>query len=395
MKPQPSWLLWALGFPSFFLSFLLLYWAVVLAVLTGHINPLRRRGRNDLFCTAKLMMDAMHVSVMQAGQQQLCRAQCMYLANHRSWADFFIDAYLTEGRAMPLSRGMVAVAFPALMLPLRAVGAVLVFNKAKGVKDVEAFNRWLDRELQRGGHSSLLVYPEGHRKAEAALQPIKHGMLCFAYSRRLPIQVVMSANKEEVLSEKDDMARWGQTVVASCSEPLDPAKFPSSQEFAGAVQEAWETEWARVTTTPLAGLPSWVASPALLDYSPSQQLTSLALHCLCAAALSSALYCTFVAATWVAHALAAVQAALPLLAAGSLLAWAGMSAWLAASPVGARGGLPVGGAGGPEVAAGAACKAQAPAAGAIGGSLVGRGVLDSAAEEPQAVHIGLKAGKEE
>ena len=25
-------------------------------------------------------------------------------ANHRSWADFFIDAYLTEGRAMPLSR---------------------------------------------------------------------------------------------------------------------------------------------------------------------------------------------------------------------------------------------------------------------------------------------------
>ena len=61
----------------------------------------------------------------------------------------------------------------------------------------------------------------------------------------------------------------------------------------------------------LAGLPGWAPAAALLDYSPSQQLSSLALHFLGAAALSSALYCTCVAVTWAAHALAAVHAALP------------------------------------------------------------------------------------
>jgi hypothetical protein len=31
----------------------------------------------------------------------------MFLANHRSWADFFIDAYLAGGRAQVLSRCVV------------------------------------------------------------------------------------------------------------------------------------------------------------------------------------------------------------------------------------------------------------------------------------------------
>ncbi len=33
-------------------------------------------------------------------------------------------------------------------------------------------------------------------------------------------QVVMSANKEAVISEKEDVARWGQTVVVSYSGVL-------------------------------------------------------------------------------------------------------------------------------------------------------------------------------
>lgn len=38
---------WALRLPAFVLATLALYWAMVLALLTGRVNLLRRRGRND------------------------------------------------------------------------------------------------------------------------------------------------------------------------------------------------------------------------------------------------------------------------------------------------------------------------------------------------------------
>ena len=42
------WLGLALRLPAFLLAGLALYWAFVLAALTGRVNLLRRRGRNDL-----------------------------------------------------------------------------------------------------------------------------------------------------------------------------------------------------------------------------------------------------------------------------------------------------------------------------------------------------------
>ncbi len=50
MQP-PGWLQRALHFPAFFIAVLVLYWGPVLATLTGRINLLQRKKRNDLLCT--------------------------------------------------------------------------------------------------------------------------------------------------------------------------------------------------------------------------------------------------------------------------------------------------------------------------------------------------------
>lgn len=47
--------------------------------------------------------------------------------------------------------------------------------------------------------------------------PLKRGMLHYAYSRKLPVQVIIAANKEAVLSEKHSTARFGQTIWAGYS----------------------------------------------------------------------------------------------------------------------------------------------------------------------------------
>ena len=53
----------------------------------------------------------------------------------------------------------------------------------------QKFNAWLDKELAEGPQPSLLVYPEGTRSQKDASLPLKRGMLRYAFTRRLPVQV--------------------------------------------------------------------------------------------------------------------------------------------------------------------------------------------------------------
>jgi len=42
--------------------------------------------------------------VLKVGSTDLYRGKCVYLFNHRSWGDFIVDQYATEGRSLFMSR---------------------------------------------------------------------------------------------------------------------------------------------------------------------------------------------------------------------------------------------------------------------------------------------------
>lgn len=50
-------------------------------------------------------------------------------ANHRSWADFFLDIYLTQGRAALMSRWMVFMAFPVFCSAVMILRGILFFKR--------------------------------------------------------------------------------------------------------------------------------------------------------------------------------------------------------------------------------------------------------------------------
>lgn len=50
---------------------------------------------------------------------------------------------------------------------------------------------------------------------------------CAVSPTPLAVQTVISANKEAVCSERQTVARFGQTVVTGFSETVDPSKYPS------------------------------------------------------------------------------------------------------------------------------------------------------------------------
>jgi 1-acyl-sn-glycerol-3-phosphate acyltransferase len=63
-----------------------------------------------------MMVDFFGIQFKQLGPHGLYKGgRCMYLCNHRSWADFFIDVFLTQGLAAPMSRALVFYIFPFFM----------------------------------------------------------------------------------------------------------------------------------------------------------------------------------------------------------------------------------------------------------------------------------------
>eukprot|EP00887_Chlorella_sp_A99_P002768 scaffold6.g2768.t1 len=232
-----------------------LFWCFQGASLTGRIKWWRLWGpRNDVEGVLSFLKAAFGYKVLRLGPHEPHTGKCVFLVNHRSWSDFFVDMYVLGARAVPLSRRMVGIAFPAFTSSLVAVKSILLFNR-QAVRDTE-------------------VYPEGKRSLRSTSLPLKRGMLRYAFSRRLP--VVITAHKEEVLSERARSVHFGRTLVTGCSEVLESSSFEDFDAFMDAVQRLWDETWERTHAaprkgayaTPLGrGLPELVPSFPAMHYS--------------------------------------------------------------------------------------------------------------------------------
>ncbi len=120
---------------------------------------------------------------------------------------------------------------------------------------MQGFNKWIDSQFADSPQTGLAVYPEGHRSTHGESLPLKRGMLKYAYTRKLPVQIVIGGNKEAILSEKHRTARFHQTVAVGFSEVIKPGEYPDFEIFMQKVQATWDKEWNEVFTANLEGLP--------------------------------------------------------------------------------------------------------------------------------------------
>jgi 1-acyl-sn-glycerol-3-phosphate acyltransferase len=282
-------------FPAFLFAFFVLYWSLALTCLLGRMPIFRFRGRrDDMYQWAKFNVQFFGASMRLVGERLLYRTEepIIYLHNHRSWADFFLDMYVTEGRAAPLSRWAV---FPVLPIVLTS-GVLLrgiLFFKRNRVSDKEAFNKWLEARVRAGYIKGLLVYPEGHRSLLPQGLPLKRGMLHFAYSRQWPLQIVITSHKEDLLSEKQLVARWNARLAIGFSDVIKPADFATFDDFVAAIQNIWDATWQSVyNSSEESGRPFVPGEGAEMGNKyPTIVLVGQALLCLSStAALMLALY---------------------------------------------------------------------------------------------------------
>jgi 1-acyl-sn-glycerol-3-phosphate acyltransferase len=242
---------------AFWFAVFVMYWSLPIGCLLYRIRFFHIRGkRDDIFRWAEVLVHFFRVRMYHVGNESLYRSQTpvIYLCNHRSWADFFLDTFITEAEASPLSRWAVFPAFPIFLTSALCLRAVIFFKRAK-VADKELFNRTLEKKVLSSFTHGLIVYPEGHRNLETTSLPLKRGMLHFAHSRKWPVQLIITQGKEQLLSEKRLRSAFYCRLKCGMAPVIQSADFETFESFTSKVQQEWDALWAQVYNSPLENLP--------------------------------------------------------------------------------------------------------------------------------------------
>lgn len=162
------------------------------------------------------------------------------LGNHRGITDFFLHDCVTNHTANFLSRALVGVLFFPLYLITWYENTVWFFVRGFVKADPELFYRWLDEQWKCGRNirPNLLLYPEGHRNAGSQPLRLRTGMLRYAYSRKIPVQVYIVAGYDGALDERHFTVDFRLRIAPyKVDTPLDPAAYESEASFLSVVEK--------------------------------------------------------------------------------------------------------------------------------------------------------------
>lgn len=198
----------------------------------------------------------------------------MYLCNHRTWSDFFIDRVLTNLRGAYLSRWLVLAGFP-LAASLCYLGDTLKF-----------FYRGTDRKANQkrlyklldSYSDGIIVYPEGKRNTSEHTLELKTGCIRYAWDRKRPIQVILSRGKELVLNEFSQTSRMSRDVFVYYGTPLFPDEYDSFDTLLRDVQVSWDHGWNTCKDSTPKAQPMKIFIPDDVKLTPWRYMALYILH---------------------------------------------------------------------------------------------------------------------
>jgi 1-acyl-sn-glycerol-3-phosphate acyltransferase len=177
----------------------------------------------------------------------------IYLSNHRSWADFFIDNAVTEYCSKFVSRIEVAYILPLYVYICGHLITDLIIFFKRGKTSISEFEKLIKQnQLNNKSGNDIFVYPEGTRRSGLDYAcDLKKGLIYYAYKENCPIQFIISKNKEKFLNEKRLTAEKNVNVFVHYSHVYYPdvTKYRSMQEFYDFINAEWKTTFDTVYST--------------------------------------------------------------------------------------------------------------------------------------------------
>lgn len=169
------------------------------------------------------------------------KEKCIYLFNHRSWADFWID-YDTVGGACFISRKLLKYVLGFLGILGTTINDTIFFDR----KDKKDKYKLYEKILKKINNRNIIVYPEGTRNTKNVSKPLKFGIIKLAYENNIPLQIIINNNKEKIFSQKKLLYFKNINSTYYVSEVIFPINHKTLEEFINYVQNKWDESWNQI-----------------------------------------------------------------------------------------------------------------------------------------------------
>ena len=168
------------------------------------------------------------------------------LANHRCFLDFAVDPYFSKSSVLGRYFAFFAVSF----ISLCGFKDKRIIPFHRGKKNANQVLQIIKkhRRLKNKYSSRILFYPEGTRQKYKSLNSpsefkgnyLKYGLLKRIWEEGvMPVQLMITGNKEHVFNEKKWTIRFGVEVKTVLGEPLYPVDYDDFGGFVDAIAEQW------------------------------------------------------------------------------------------------------------------------------------------------------------
>lgn len=186
----------------------------------------------------------------------------IYLFNHVSFVDFFMDNYIIGGNGCYISRILVFFAIPLTCIYGMFNNCIYFIKRdSRNVKDnlKLAFENIIHKNKKK-----VIFYPEGTRNKTNNVIPLKYGGLKFIFNMGYSFQIINVKNKDKVLNEKKMQHNDNITCDIVVSDAIHASDYNSFEEFYRDVCVKWEECFYRTS-----------GSSALVEMSNKENIHSL------------------------------------------------------------------------------------------------------------------------
>jgi len=174
----------------------------------------------------------------------------IYLANHRTISDFFIDSINIYNTGVYISRYITSILIPGSNIVKFISDSPAFFIRKKGKTDINAFETIL-KNIQESNRN-ILIYPEGTRRhGHNYACDLKKGSIYYSFKTNSPIQFVITHGKDDIFNEKKMIAVKNINAFVYYSKVYDQdyEKYESMEAWYQYINLEWKTFFNMIYTT--------------------------------------------------------------------------------------------------------------------------------------------------
>ena len=183
----------------------------------------------------------------------------MYMTNHTSVGDFFIDPPILHYTSKFISLNKMAFMLPVLGIICYLTSYTIVISQGNTKEKVLENFKKIEELCKKDETRSLSLYPEGlrrpHRHTVSAT--LKKGFIFHSFENNIPIQIIHTTNKDYVIDDPQIMLHKNTKLFTYYGPKIDPIKLRekfekkhkrpyTKDDYYNDVYKCWSKIWSKM-----------------------------------------------------------------------------------------------------------------------------------------------------